>query len=263
MKTPPERLDRAVDRWTILDRLVSYVLPSHCYGCEAPLTLRSQELNLCTACRADLPRPDDHLCRLCGAFTATDCWLCLACSRRPPAFDQLLAAWRYESPIDDVLRALKFGQLEYLAPQIADELAAGCHTELDGHDLVTAVPLHWRRRFERGFNQAALIARPLAKALDLPFRTLLRRTRATTPQSDLPRNERRRNVRGCFRSTRIRAPGIGLEGACVVLVDDVATTGATLEEASLVLKAEGAARVTAVAAARTPLVPGSPGSGRT
>jgi ComF family protein len=215
------------------------VLPSPCYGCDAPLSLRSQELNLGAGCRADLPRPDDHLCRLCGAFTATDCWLCLACGRRPP--------------VDEVLRALKFGQLEYLASQIASELLAERHAELLGHDLVTAVPLHWRRRLERSFNQAALIARPLAQALDLPFRRLLRRTRATTSQSGLARDERRRNVRGCFRSTWIRAPGIRLEGACVVLVDDVATTGATLDEASLVLKAEGAARVTAVAAARTPL----------
>ena len=115
---------------------------------------------------------------------------------------------------------------------------------------------HWRRRFERGFNQAALIARPLAKALDLPFRTLLRRTRATTPQSGLHSDERRRNVRGCFQPTWIRAPGIALAGACVVLVDDVATPGTTLDEASRVLKAEGAARVTAVAAARTPLTSG-------
>ena len=87
MKPPPERLDRAVDRWTILDRLVSFVLPSHCYGCDAPLSLRSQEFNLCASCLADLPRPDDHLCRLCGAFTATDCWLCLACGRRPSSSD--------------------------------------------------------------------------------------------------------------------------------------------------------------------------------
>ena len=147
---------------------------------------------------------------------------------------------------------LKFRKLEYLGPQIAERLV-GLADNLAEHDLVTAVPLHWRRYLERRFNQSTLIARPLARRLGLPFQQVLRRTRPTPSQTGLGRRERQENLRDGFRVATLRARGIKLQGARVLLVDDVATTGATLNAAGHALREAGVAHVTALTAARTPM----------
>jgi len=236
----------------LLDEIVQTLLPAHCFGCDEPLPWRVQPLNLCSDCRFRLARPDDEACRLCGATTAVGSWLCPACSHDPPAFDRLLAGWSYEPPIDDVIQAFKFHGLEYLGRHLGVALARQMRADLRHIDLVTTVPLHWRRRWERGFNQSERIAVALAKELGLPFRRLLRRHRATPPQSTLPRRDRRKNLQGAFVLRRGARVKMTLAGADVLLVDDVATTGATLSEASRVLRAAGAATVTALVAARTP-----------
>ena len=238
----------------MFDRLVHLFVPAFCVGCEVPLSLRSQTLNLCDGCRADLEAPPDDLCRLCASTCATDSWLCAACLLEPPAFETLLSAWRYEPPIDAVIGDLKFRGLEYLAPQIADRLV-DLANDLKDHDLVTAVPLHWRRYLQRRFNQSIHIARPLARRVGVPFRQVLVRTRPTASQTALGRAERRRNLRDCFRTSALRAHGIKLEGARVLLVDDVATTGATLDQAARALHRAGVGRITALTAARTPMEP--------
>src|SRR5437763_584337 len=118
-----------------------------------------------------------------------------------------------------------------------------------GIDQVIPVPLHWRRHLARGYNQAERIARPLAALLELPFSTALSRGRATPPQSLLGRTQRLANLRRAFRVPRPRE----VRGLHLLLVDDVATTGATLDAAAETLKRAGAAAVTALVAARTPL----------
>ncbi len=240
----------------LLDQLAHFFLPAPCLGCEAALPWRPKALNLCSDCRASIRRADDEHCRLCGAETATGAWLCLPCHRSAPSFDSLVAAWSYEPPIDQVILGLTFRRLESLAVPVADALGREL-SMAGGHDLVTAVPLHWRRRLQRGFNQSDLIARPLARRLGLPYRRILRRTQATQAQSGLTRSERQANLRDAFRPLG-RLGGINVEGARVLLVDDVMTTGATLLEASHALKAIGIRRVTAVVAAQTPYAAQTP-----
>ena len=113
-------------------------------------------------------------------------------------------------------------------------------------DWITAVPLHWNRRRERGFNQSQLLARPVAEAAGLPVVRALARVRPTIPQAGLSRNQRASNLRGAF---RLRA-GSEVRGKRIVVVDDVATTGATFEACARVLKRAGAAEVTGLAMAR-------------
>jgi len=163
--------------------------------------------------------------------------LCGRCLSHRPRFDATSALWRYAYPVDQLIHALKFSHRLPVANFIgAAMLAAG--TPGPG-DLLIPVPLSRQRLRQRGFNQALEVARPLARALGIPlsFDTCLRVV-DTPPQSALPWKERQRNVRHAF---ECRAD---LTGKHVVVVDDVMTTGATLDEFARVLKNHGAATVT-------------------
>jgi ComF family protein len=176
---------------------------------------------------------------------------CGACRGRPPAFDRLLALWSYRPPLDAVVRGLKFGRLDYLGGHLAATLAEGMGERLAGFDRVVPVPLHWRRHLSRGYNQAERIARPLAARLGLPCVALLSRRRATPPQSLLGKTDRLANLRKAFRVPRPER----VRGLRILLVDDVATTGATLDAAAAALRNAGAAAITALVAGRTSLEP--------
>lgn len=169
--------------------------------------------------------------------------VCGACLAHPPHFDATLAAWRYDYPADRLLLSLKFHRRLALAPLLALALEkAG----LAPVEMIVPMPLDRARLAERGFNQAAEIARHLARATGTPLSLdAVARVRATRPQTDLPHAERVRNVRGAFAA---RAP---LEKITVAVVDDVMTTGATLNEVAKTLKRAGAARVVNWVVART------------
>jgi ComF family protein len=238
----------------VLDGSAHFVLPAWCAGCDDRLSWRPAPLGLCERCRSRLPGPPSReRCRLCGATTmsrgASD-WLCVACARRPPGFDGLIAAWSYRPPIDEVVRRLKYGRLEFLAEDLALGIAVALAEDRPGYDYVSPVPLHWRRRLERGYDQAALVAAGVARRSGLPYRETLVRVRATPPQAARSARERRANVTGAFRCRARVASRV--RGASILLVDDVVTTGATLDAASRALKAAGAARVTGLVAALVP-----------
>lgn len=243
----------ALPRWR--DRLLHVLLPAPCLGCGRPLPVTGTpsagpDLGLCSACRARLRSPA-AVCAVCALPLSgflPDGWRCAACREHPPAFDRLLALWSYEEPLDAVIQALKFRRLDYLGRHLGEAIAARWGEELAGAGLVVPVPLHWRRRLSRGYNQAERIARALARRADLPLVSALRRRRATPPQASLGRKERQGNLRSAFRIRRAAC----IQGQRIVLVDDVATTGATLEAAAAVLKKNGAAAVLAVVAGRTP-----------
>ena len=226
--------------------LLHLLLPACCLGCGEPL-YSAAPLGLCPLCRGKLSLLRGS-CAVCSgpldAFEPPPGYRCGFCREHPPAFDRLLALWTYRPPLDAVIQALKFRRLDYLGRHLALILAG--ELPLEGFDAVVPVPLHWHRRLTRGYNQAERIARPLAGSLGLPLLPALRRVRRTPPQTSLGKAERLANLRRAF---RVRRPVRGLR---LLLVDDVATTGATLEATASVLKLAGAAGVTAVVAARTP-----------
>ena len=175
-----------------------------------------------------------------------------------------MALWLYQDPLDRVLLGLKFQRLRFLGEQLGRTLAdrlgrdppwVGARAGATPPELVVPVPLHWRRQLERGYNQADEIARALAAALGLPRVRALRRRRATRPQMDLPREKRGANLRAAF---ACRAPR-RIAGRTVLLVDDVLTTGATIDAAARCLRRSGSGPIFAALIARTP----EPGEVRT
>lgn len=233
-----------------LDLLLHALLPAPCLGCGEALPAVAA-LGLCLACRGKLSPVARHGCATCGAplqaFEPPPGFRCGACQKRPPAFDRLLALWAYREPLDAVIQGLKFRRLDYLGRHLAVALSDGLGEALAGFDAVVPVPLHWRRRLTRGYNQAEQIARPLARRLRVPLVSALRRSRPTPAQTSLGKASRLSNLRGAFRAPNARK----VQGLRVLLVDDVATTGATLDAAAAALKQAGASGVTALVAART------------
>jgi ComF family protein len=192
---------------------------------------------LCVACIAELPVLP-RSCPRCALPNPTGA-VCGACLNHPPHFDATLALWRYEFPCDGLVQALKYRARLALAGFFAHRLASGPMPEVD---LIVPMPLHPRRLAERGFNQALEIARHLGRPIE-PRNVL--RVKHTPPQTELPYEERAKNVRGAFLCK------LDLSGARVAVLDDVMTTGATLNELARALKRAGAARVENLVIART------------
>ena len=224
-----------------LNRLQRQLWPSPCTIC---LGSDPTGRGLCPDCLADLPRPDPCCPRCALPLTVPD-QVCGHCQRRPPRFDAAVALFRYAPPVDTLIHGLKFGQALHFAPLFAELLAA----RLTGRplpDCILPVPLHPRRQRERGFNQAVEIARPLARQLGcrLDLGSCVRR-RATPPQTGLSAAARRRNLRGAFALARPAA------GRSVAILDDVMTTGGTLDAIAGVLRRGGAEHIEVWVCART------------
>lgn len=168
---------------------------------------------------------------------------CVRCRRGRHAVDRARAVGCYDGALREIVHAFKYDGRRSLGARLAELMRQRGADVLLGADLVVPVPLHFSRRRQRGFNQAA----DLAENLGLPVISALRRIRATPAQASLPAAQRHKNVRGVFRPT---AAAASLPGLIVVLVDDVSTTGATLEACARVLKEEGAREVRALTVAR-------------
>ncbi|MDO3378597.1 ComF family protein [Geoalkalibacter halelectricus] len=225
-------------------------LPPCCPLCDQPLGAKDQD-GFCAVCRDAFRLLASPCCPRCSLpYAAADGsdHLCENCTRQEPPFVWAAAAAHYEGALRDAVQLFKFGRrLDLDRPLAALLLAAtGERIRAFAPDLIVAVPLHAQRLRQRGYNQAQLLARILAKDLRLaaPAR-LLRRVRPTALQQGLPRQERHRNLRRAF-----HAQG-AVAGRRVLLVDDVLTTGATLSACSQALLDGGAAAVAAVALART------------
>lgn len=203
----------------------------------------SGERPLCPACEADLPHLAGPLCPVC-ALPTPEGTPCGACQASPPHFDASIAAFRYAFPVEHLVQGLKYRHRLTLAGWLADAL----HRSIGAAnvDCIMPLPLSVGRMRERGFNQAQEIARPLARSLGLPLAAeICFRVREGAPQASLPWKERQANIRHAF---ECRAD---LAGKRIAVVDDVMTTGATLNEFARVLKRHGAARVENWVAART------------
>lgn len=229
------------------DGLLAVVIAPACAACRQPLQAPTQSV-VCTACWSSIRPLTPPFCAVCGdslptwharRASAERCPRCRA-TRTHIALGR--AVGDYDGALGAILHALKYEGRTSIAPMLSALMRAQGHAVLAGADYTVPVPLHWRRRWKRGFNQAEL----LAAGLGIPIRCALRRRRHTPSQTDLPAEERHANVRDAFCVNR----GTQITDACVVVIDDVSTTGATLEACAKTLLHAGAREVRTLTAAR-------------
>jgi ComF family protein len=214
----------------------------HCLLCAAVA-----ERYLCLGCRDSLPYLPSQQCLVC-ALPLPRPGLCGACLADPPAFDQILAAANYAFPLDALIHSLKYQANLALAPMLAELLKARLDlaAPLERPDFIVPMPLHPVRLRERGFNQALEISRCVSKISGIPtLPTVCSRIKDTSSQTGLPWKEREKNIRNAFVCER------DVAGKHVAILDDVMTTGATLNELAKILRKCGAARVSGWVVART------------
>ncbi len=228
-----------VNIWSIIDQ----VMGDSCPLCHQP------GRGLCAACSRQLPY-NQHPCPRCALPLAVEAPLdvpCAACQAHPAAFDRVVAPLVYAPPVDHLVAGFKYHHRLDLGHLLAKLLATAAAPATGGAKLFVPVPASPARLRQRGFNQAAELARCLARTLAVPWApSVLIRLRSGEYQQGLGRGRRLRNVRGAF-TVRGRLPDR------VTLVDDVMTTGATAHEASRALKQAGVEQVEVWTVARTPL----------
>jgi ComF family protein len=204
--------------------ILDFLAPRSCVFCGEPG--EGSEKSICTGCFADLP------------------WNETPVLPTPGIFESSIAVLHYSFPIDVAIKALKFRRHLFYAPALAEVLCVAKPLLAPDIDAVLPVPLHWRRKAMRGFNQATEIAKPIARSLSVPLVSIVRRKRATPFQSGLDAAERARNLRRAF--TIIRPASY----THILIVDDVVTTGATVQALATLLLSSEVTKVSVLAVAR-------------
>lgn len=225
----------------------------NCLLCDEPA---EAEMPICVACEAEMPWLGEH-CQTCALPLPEAGLTCDGCLLEPPAYEQVAVPWRYDFPVDSLITRFKhnakwpFGHL--LADVLSQYLQHRFDEDLPRPDALLPVPLAAKRLRQRGFNQAAMLARWLSQQLDLPCEeNVVHRIQDTSAQQDLDAKARKRNLRNAFALTS----DANVKGRHLALVDDVLTTGATAQALARLLMNAGAARVDVYCLARTPK-PGS------
>ncbi len=233
-----------------MKRFLDLLYPRRCIGCgvSSPETFRY----ICWDCWSDAARVEPPFCALCGdpvSGAVDHDFICYSCSAEKPAFDGARSTVRYDGVVGEALRQLKYEKALWLAPDMAELLHNCLDAEYSGRsfDLLIPVPLHHVRRRARGYNQSAVLAHELSRRVGYPsVPGLLRRIRPTTTQTNLTAKQRLSNVVGAFQYRGEKR----LASRRVLLVDDVMTTGATVNACAKTLKEGGAVSVHVITVAR-------------
>ncbi len=236
-----------------LRSLSQHFLPSKCLLCASTLPNGL----LCLGCQLDLPHlSHKNLCQQCGLQIESLSNFCGHCLHHPPLFERSIIPFAYEYPLNGLIHQFKYrrhltcGKL--LGHMLAEHLKQCAQDDDAWHapDLLIPAPMHWLKRWQRGFNQAEFLAQHVARELDIPLATrIVKRSHKTPAQKELTRAERQENLRKAFAiSEKNRAH---ITGKRIAIIDDVVTTTATVRELSQLLIKAGATEVQVWALART------------
>jgi ComF family protein len=229
-----------VNNWPRI--IQDWLFPPTCLLCGDPGT---PGRDLCQACAESLPLNQPACPRCATPLPLASALPCGECQRHPPTFDQSFALFRYEEPARYLIRALKFHNCHPCARLLGDLLADALADIGDKPELILPVPLHPSRYRERGHNQSLEIARVLSRCLYIPLDfSSFARVKATQSQTELKAEERRRNVKKAFALVK------PIHARHVAILDDVMTTGATVNEVAKVLRKAGVERIEVWACAR-------------
>lgn len=234
--------------------VIDLLYPPHCAACGCSILPNDPENStdmetLCAECRRGIVPSSGNCCPVCS-HTMTGMLMCPNCEGRRWHLSVIVAACRYEGLVRELIQRFKYGRDQSLIRALAPLLRAALDDpRLNGKhfDAIVPVPLHSHREREREFNQSALLATHLGKRLGIPVREYLKRTRPTAPQAGFDRAARMKNLEEAFELAKGRELP---PDACLLLVDDVSTTGSTLDACAAVLMEAGAAEVCAVTVAR-------------
>ena len=229
--------------------MLDALLPPQCLSCTAPVDRPGK---LCAECWSRVTFIDGPVCASCGMpfeYDAGPEALCGACTRRQPAYDRARAVMRYDEHSRKLVLRFKYADRTHGAPAYGAWMARAGAGLLANAEFLVPVPLHRRRLFTRRYNQAAILAYAVGRATGIAVApALLARIRPTPPQTGRSASERVANVRGAFAVRPGEDPKV--EGRRLVLIDDVMTTGATVEACARTLAGAGAARVDVLILAR-------------
>lgn len=231
----------------LLSGFINHFIPNHCLLCGTP----QGKALICIHCHMQLPylAAFSNHCVCCALPLKTDAHWCAHCLERKPAFSRSCIAFSYEYPLDFLIHQFKYRR-QLTCGRLLGELMAGVCSQAERPDFLVPTPVHWRKRWQRGFNQTEILAQKLGSSLQLPVVHALRQTRYHEPQKELGRQQRQKNLR---QSLAINARFYPLiRGAHIALVDDVVTTTATARALSELLIKAGAQQVDIWALARTP-----------
>lgn len=210
----------------------------------------ASRIPVCSSCLAK-PKPieAEHFCVQCrspflSAYPLDEEGRCGLCRRGVRGFDAAYSFGFFEGELRELIHLFKYGRVQTLARPLGRLLSIALPRE-SSFDVIVPMPLHWRKRWQRGFNQSELLARDLGRRTRIRVMNALRRVRNTSSQAGLTSAKRRQNVSGAFRARKN-----SLEGKSVLLVDDVMTTGATAASCARALKVSGARQVTLLTLAR-------------
>jgi ComF family protein len=218
-------------------KMALWLLPPTCILCKHPAD-RVQDL--CSSCLNELPILPQG-CKSCAKTLWAGATLCGDCQKSPPAFDLLFALYAYQPPITKWIMELKFQEkliyARVLGELLAETIKNRWYNNTPLPQCIIPIPLHTKRLQERGYNQALEIAKTLAKSLNIPINNAASRIKFTQPQARLRRNERAKNVKNAFKINK------QIANLHIAVVDDVITTGQTLQAFCLALKKAGAKRI--------------------
>lgn len=246
MKQPLKRKLR-----TLFESLVNIVYPLNCVICKAKLA-PDESIPLCFECFSKIGHITPPFCIKCGGLLGADLVpynICLKCKNNNYYFDQAWASTVYEGVIRECIHLLKYSHRLSIVNLFGKIMInfADKYMTMERFDYIIPIPLHRTKLREREFNQAELLALPIANKFNKRLlKDMISRIKYTTPQSELADSQRQENVRGIFRITRSES----LKHKNILIIDDVFTTGSTVNECASLLKASGASIVEVFTLAR-------------